>query len=182
MSFFIVPFAGLGTHASPFVPKYVPALGVAWLWCATPLEWGVVWANASAAQESAIAANADAIVVPPLDNQIALVATQNALEGLGIPSQWLVAGMTYRTVVRVIVGMANFAQRCEGLGQRFALAGNLDKTISQLPVAVRNILATAASSLGLSSAGITGTTTVREALRMMGQQFAAGQSIHLGDL
>lgn len=176
-----MPVAGTGARGDPFVPKYIPALGVTWLWVATPLEWGVVWATASPAQETAVGANADAIVVPPLDNLIALVATQNALESLNVPAQWLTAGMTYRTVLRVIVGMAAFAQRCEGLGQRLALAGNLDKTVGSLSVAVRNNLSAAADSLGLDRTSITGTTTVREVLRILGQQFAQG-SITLGDL
>ncbi len=182
MSIFVVPVDGAGTRASPYVPKYVPALGVAWVWCPTPLEWGVVWANASPAQETTIGANADAIVVPPLDNTIALVATQNALESLNVPAQWLTAGMTYRTVVRVVVGMAAFAQHCRALGQRVALAGNLDRALSTFSVEVRDILAAASDSLGLDRSSITGATTLREAMRIMGQQFVAGRGVALGNL
>lgn len=182
MSFFIVPIVGTGTRADPFLPKYIPALGVPWQWRDLPRNWGVVWADASPAQESTVGANADAIVVPPLDNTIALTATQNALEALNVPAQWLTSGMTYRTVLRVIVGMANFAERCDGMGLQLTLAGNLDKTLSQFSAQTRQILADAADSLGLDRTGITGTTTVRETLRIMGQQFAAGTSIVLGDL
>ena len=182
MSFFVVPIVGSGTRADPYVPKYIPALGVEWQWRDLPRNWGIVWANASPAQESAVGANADAIVVPPLDNTIALTATKNALEALNVPAQWLTAGMTYRTVLRVIVGMANFAQTCDGMGLQLTLAGNLDKTLSQFSAQTRTILANASDSLGLDRSSITGSTTVRETLRIMGQQFAQGTSISLGDL
>lgn len=182
MSIFVVPIAGTGARGDPFRPKYVKDLPARWLWIPTPLDWGVAWANASPAQETAIGANADAIVVPPLDNTIALVATQNALEGLNVPAHWLTAGMTYRTVVRVVVGMACFVQRCDGLGQRVTLAGNLNSQISTFSVGVRNTLAAASDSLGLDRSQVTGTTTLREAMRIAGQQFATGTVIQLGDL
>jgi len=182
MSFFIVPIVGTGTRADPFVPKYIPALAVEWQWRDMPRNWGIVWANATPAQEATVGANADAIVVPPLDDTIALTATQNALEALNVPAQWLTSGMTYRTVLRVIVGMASFAERCDGMGLQLTLAGNLDKTLGQFSVQTRNILAAASDSLGLDRSSITGSTTVREVLRIMGQQFAAGTAITLGDL
>lgn len=182
MSFFIVPIAGTGTRADPFVPKYIAALAVFWRWRELPRNWSIVYAETSPAQQTSIGANADAIVVPPLDNQIALVATQNALEGLNVPAQWLTAGMTYRTVLRVLVGMANFAQTCDGMGLQLVLAGNLDKTLGQFSAQTRAILASAADTLGIDRTSISGTTTVRETLRIMGQQFAAGTAISLGDL
>lgn len=182
MSLFVVPIAGTGTKANPFRPKYIKDLPVAWLWVATPLDWGIAWANTSPAQETAIGANADAIVIPALDTTVALVATKNALEGLNVPAQWVTAGMTYRTVCRVVVGMACFIQRCDGLGQKIALAGNLDKTLSQFTAAVRQSLADASDSLGLDRSAVTGATTLREAMRIAGQQFAAGTTINLGDL
>jgi hypothetical protein len=41
-------------------------------------------------------------------------------------------------VLRVVVGIACYAQRCEALGQRVALAGNLDLTLGALSAATRN--------------------------------------------
>lgn len=182
MSFYVVPLVGTGARGDAFRPKYVPALGVQWLACDLPRHWVIVWADATPAQDATIAANADALVVPPLDNTIALVATQNALEGLGVPAQWLQSGMTYRQVVRVVVGIANFAQRCEGLGQRITLTGNLNLTVAALPAAIQNVLAAAADSMGLDRTGITGATTLRQVLAIMAQQFIAGVSVSLGDL
>jgi hypothetical protein len=183
VSIFVVPVEGSGTSvADAFRPKYITALGVPWVWCAAPQEWGIAWAAASPAQETSVGANVDAIVVPTLDGNVAVNATKTALEGLGVPAQWVVAGMTYRQVLRIVVGMAAFAQRCNGLGLRLAIAGNLDKTMGQIPVPTRTMLATAADDLGLDRSQVLVTTTVREVLRMMGQQFVSGIGVALGDL
>lgn len=179
MSFYILPMAGTGALADPFRPKY--SLGATWQWVPTPREWGIAWADSTPAEQAALALNADVIVVPALDNTIALTATKNALEALNVPAQWLTAGMTYRTVLRVLVGIASYIQRCDGLGQVVTLAGNLDRTFSSLSAGVRNTLSAAADSLGLDRTGISGTTTLREALRIIGQQFAQ-RGVALGDL
>lgn len=182
MSFYLVPIETVaGIFGPTRQPKYVPALGVAW----AMVDFGesaIVWAAASSAQDTAMAAHADATVVPTLDNTIVVNATQNALETLNIPGQWLNASMTYRTVLRVVVGMAQLVQRVRGLGSSFNPAGNLDKTLAQIPADVRNNIATACDQLGIDRSGFTGTTTVREVLRSFGQQFAAGATVTLGDL
>ena len=126
MSFFIVPIVGSGTRADPFEPKYIPALGVE----TAMIRWngtGIVWANATPDQEASVGANADAIVIPPLDNTINLTAVQNELEALNIPAQWVTGSMTYRTVLRVVCGMAALLRRIAGNGITLSLAGNLDK-------------------------------------------------------
>lgn len=181
MSFFLVPIEGTGARGDARRPKYIPALGVAW----TMVDFGdsaIVWAAASAAQETSVSANADATVIPPLDNAVAVNATKNALETLNMPAQWVTAGMTYRTVLRVTIGMAQLIQRVTGLGVTVMLAGNLDKTMAQLSAAVRNAIAQACDELGIDRTGIVGSTTLREALRIFGQQFAQGRTVSLGDL
>lgn len=183
MSFFVVPIAGTGTRDDGFVPKYIAALPprdgvpVFWRWRGLPRNWCVVYADTTHEEEATFTGNSDVIVVPPLDNTIAVSATKNALEALNIPSQWLTAGMTYRTVLRILCGMANFMQTCEGMGLVITLAGQLDKTLNQFSAQTRTILANAADALGLDRSSITGTTTVRETLRIMGQQFAAGRAV-----
>lgn len=181
MSFFIIPLEGTGTSADPFREKYVPALGVDRAIVDHDAN-AIVWANCSPAQEATVAANADVILVPPLDNTVALVATQNALEALNIPAQWITAAMTYRDVLRALVGAAQFIQRCSGLGVPLKLAGNLDTQMSALPANIRQVLAAASDSLGLDRSTVTGTTTVRQIIRIAGQQFVAGVGVHLADL
>jgi hypothetical protein len=183
VSFYLVPIEGSGTLADPRRPKYVRALGVAWLM----VDFGdsaIVWANATPTQDATIGANADATVVPVLDSSIAVSATQTALDGLNIPSQWLSAGMTYRQVLRVVVGMAQLVQYVTGvLGQSLTVAGHLGDTFNSLPLGVRNALTSAAAAFGVDTSGLTGSSTLRQILFNFGQQCAAGLiPIRLGDL
>jgi hypothetical protein len=136
MSYFIIPIevvARSGASDPVRQEKYVPALGVQ-RQIVDHGETAIVWADCTPAQEAAIAANADVLLVPPLDNLIgagALVAVRAAIEALDIPAQWVQAGMTYRTALRVIVGMAQLLQRVGGiLGQPVVIPGNLDRTFS----------------------------------------------------
>lgn len=183
MTFFVLPIESV-IHGSGQIrqEKYIPALGVD----RQLVDFGanaIVWANTSAGQDTTLGANADVIVVPPLDNVVALVATKNALEALNIPAQWITGGMTYRAVLRVLVGMAAFYVRTvDTFGTALTLAGNLDKTLSQLTAGQRSALSNASDSLGLDRSSITVSTTVREALRIIGQQFANNMSAALSDL
>jgi hypothetical protein len=181
VSFFIIPMEGLGTRADPRREKYVPALGVDRA-IVDHDDTAIVWANTTPAQDAALALHADVILVPALDLPVALVTLQTALEALNIPAQWITAAMTNRDVLRALVGMAQLLQRCTGLGVSFKLAGNLDLTMSQLSVAVRTVLASASDSLGLDRSTIVGTTTVRQALRILGKQFLDGRGVQLADL
>lgn len=165
----MLPIEGDGLRETAFRPKYVVTLGA----CRSLAFDGqaLAWANLTAQQETDIAANSDAIVIPPLDNTVAVVATQNELEAINIPAQWVQSGMTYRQVLKIIAGMYLLLQRMSGRGVILHLAGNLDKTLAQIPANTRNQLANAADDLGLDRSGITASTTVREALRIAGQQF-----------
>lgn len=181
MSFFLVPIVGAGTRSDPRRPKYIPLLGVSWLQVMFA-DTAIAWANSSPAQDSAVAANADALLVPALDSTIAVNATRNALEARDVPGNWVQAGMTYRSVLRVLVGMAQLVRRIQGLGVTPVIAGNLDKTISQLPANIVATLSSAVDSLGLDRSNITGSTLLRAALLDIGQQFIQGNTIALGDL
>jgi hypothetical protein len=182
MSFFIVPTVGSGTKGDPWRPKYITDL---------PLKWNaidifdamVIAANTTAAQDSAIGANPDAILVPPLDATVAVAATKNAIEALGVPAHWITSGMTYRFVLRFICGMGQLLHRVEViLGTDITLTGNLDKTAAQLPVAVRNAILQACDELGIDRSSMDASTTLREALRIFGQQYIAANTVMLNGL
>ena len=182
MSFYVVPMIGVGTRQDPRRPKYIAALGVQFAIMDMDTS-AVVWADTTPAQEAAVGANSDALVVPPLDNTVALNATKNALEALNIPAQWVTAGMTYRNVLRVVCGMAALIQRTDGLGAKLTLTpARLDLTMAQIPANLRQSLADASDSLGLDRSSIVNGTTVRAALKILGQQFLDGIGISLGDL
>jgi len=179
VALFIVPVVGDGlSRETRFLPKYLPALGVQW----RAVYFGdkaLCWANTTAEQEAAVGANADAIVVANPSSDVAVNATRNALEAMNLPGNWVQAGMTYRQVFRTLVGMALVHQRMEAAGFNLQLAGNLDKTLAQIPANRRTALAAAADSLGFDRSQVAASTTVREALRMLGVQ---AQIIQLGDL
>lgn len=182
MSYFVLPLVDTVVRGSPArVPKYLPAMGLTSFVCALDDQAVVYCPDATPADENALGLNFDVIVIPPLDNPVAVNATKAALEALNIPAQWVAPGMSYRDVLRAVVGMAQLVQRTYGLGNRLTLAGNLDLTMSQIPAAKRSILQQASDEMGLDRSGITGATTVRAALRILGQQFVSGQvTIYLG--
>jgi hypothetical protein len=182
MTFFVIPLiTEVVRGESKRWEKYVPALGVDRSVCDIG-DTGIVCAVTTPAQDAAIAANADVIQIPPLDNTVAVTATRNALEGLDIPGDWIQAGMTYRQVLRVIIGMAQFIQLSESLGAKVVLKGNLDLTMAQIPIAQRNALSAAADQLGIDRSAVTGSTTVRQALHLLGSQFANSKTIRMGSL
>jgi len=175
MNLYIVPQIGSGAKGDSYRPKYFDALGAPW----SGVDIGesfLVSAQTNAAQDASLQSNADVIRVPDnVDGAIALNATANALESLGIPAQWLQAGQTYRQVLQVVVGMAYLIQRCQAGGLRVQLKGHLDDTLGSLSANTRNIIAAAIDSFGtLDRSSFVGTTTIRAVLASIGQQFIAG--------
>lgn len=183
MAHYLLPMEfGADGARTVYRPKYLAGLTPAtWSQCRLG-EFTVAWVDTTPANHDFLTAQPDVLAIPPLDNAVAVTATRNQLEAIGIPSQWVTAGLTYRTVLRVVVGMALLVQRTEGLGERLPFAGRLNDTIGSLPAAARQRLADAADSLGLDRSGIVASTTVREAMRIIGEQFVQGRGIALGDL
>jgi hypothetical protein len=154
----------------------------------------IVWIDDAApltpAQKSFLQAQPDAVAVPPIDNTIgagALGQVQGGLESLRIPADWVQVGMSYRMVLRVVVGMAQFLQRTAGLGNPVKLptGAALDLTMAELSAANRQTLQDAAATMPggpLDVSAIGPTTTVRQVLYILGQQFADGRAISFGDL
>jgi hypothetical protein len=184
---YLMPITGLGTKADPRRPKYVSSFGADW----TMMDYGpedvclVAVENISVANDAAVAANADVTKVPPLGQQVGgqLAAVQNALSTLNIPSFWVQSTMTYATVLRVVLLVFQFSQRFNGILPGVKLFGTgvtLSTTISALSSNVVTALNQTAASFGLSTAGITGTTTIGSALKILADQFS-GIPLQLGN-
>lgn len=172
-------------------PKYVakriltPLVGlenVSWSWEFVPSgDVGVIAVDGTAAEHALLAAQTDVLQIPALDNTIPNNTTRNrvrtVLEGFNLPGNWVNTGMTYRSVLRVTIGSILFLSRLTSRLQRKFFDGSLSltTTVSQLPLATRNELQSAAGDMGLDYSAVTGTTTVRELLRLMGAQFANTQ-------
>jgi len=177
------------------VPKYLPHRynpslagleGVRWAWETYLLEdTGLIVADVDNTQHTLLSAQADVLAVPPLDNTISSAAVRNqvrnALEAVNVPGLWIVTGMSYRSVIRVVLGMWQFHNRLAAIIQHKIFDGTIDleMTVANIPLATRDQLQIAADELGLDYSAVTGSTTVRQLLKVMGDQFA-GTEFNIG--
>lgn len=191
--FFIIPIE-LVQNPHPRIPqgrrvKYLPDMNVTRAICHFA-DTGIVFVrdtNITEEQLAQLMLNSDVIQVTSemLDIQIGsdLTKFQTALEAQHLPAKWVTASMTYRAVLRMLVGMAMLIQRCNfHLQSRLPMAGNLDKTVSQMSSNIRQKLSMAVESLGFDKSAITGATTIRSALAIIGKQCVDKFPIALGDL
>lgn len=187
-NFYLVPLLSETVPKSQTRPKYFGAPGTQAdivLVGNTGTTWGgnylgndayIVWADTSPAQDAALVAQSDVTKMPPLDNTVtagALNTVQTQMEAIGIPSQWVQVGMSYRTILRVVLGMVKLLKQMASIlgGQRIALTGNLNRTFDSFSANIQNAFMTACAQQSIDTSGIVGTTTLREMLRLVGQQF-----------
>lgn len=142
-------------------------------------------ADTDATQHSAITANADVRAFPDnLDSTVTAgnrTAIVNALEAVNIPAQWVANGQTFRVVLRRLAGIFELLKNVDGRGFRFLQAA-LTAQISTLPANVRTAMQQAATYLQLDTTGITPSSTLREALTIVGAQFEQRPVLALGVL
>ena len=140
-----------------------------------PEPYSIVMSDVSAAEHSAVMANADVRAIPEdLDSTITnaqRVTITSTLEGASIPAQWVTNGMAYRVFVRRLAGIFEILQRVHGRKLSFLQAA-LDDPISALPLNVRQAFAAGAADAQLDTTGITLSTTLRAALANIGSQYA----------
>lgn len=131
------------------------------------------------ATDAALVAAADVQKIPDnLDSTItagALATVQNALENRNLPAGWVTTGMTYRELIRTLGGFFVFLQRYAVVASTTELviggSVDLDTAFNQLPQAVRTNLQNTALSLGLSTAGLSGSATIRQILKNIADQW-----------
>lgn len=192
---YLLPIAGSGVSPDDARrPAYLSAVGAS----GTMMDFGaeavcLCAADTNDAQHEAITAETGTYSLPlaQLDSGIgagALTAIQTWLENRNIPADWLTDGITWRELIRFVVGLFQLAQRYRGLsalagvsGQLFPSGVNLATRLNELPTAARNRLSAAAADLGYDTAGISGPTTLRVALRLLAAQWGS-RSIPIGPL
>lgn len=185
-------------------PKYLPTRfdpsnvepgleNVKWAWTTYLGEdAGLLIADVTPAQDSQLAGYSDVLKVPPLDNTInnnnQRDAVRDALEGSFIPGTWVNVGMTYREVIRKVLHIFEYHARSVAINQGPLFRGdtvNLDLTVSQIPQQKRDALQQTAEEFELDYSWVTGTTTLRELLKGIADEFAdepyrvAGSGIEL---
>jgi hypothetical protein len=162
-------------------PKYTSTIaGFTWSqfdygtepWCMV----GVL--DISAAADTSLQANADVFAVPTnLDQQVGQASANtfsSDLESINMPGTWIAKTNTYRDIVRFIGEVCQFMERVSDPAVLFTGGVTLNTTWSQLDVTRQAALINAAQSPGwnFSTASMTGSTTLRDILEAMQQQWA----------
>jgi len=183
---YVVPVVGAGTDADRRRPKYFRDV-IAGAYGAMDYgvePWMVVGADLSASDHALLASQVD-VQALPLDLTATLTggqvtATKAFLEAANLPAGWVTTALTWAAVVRTVLGVFSFVQRFGAIyaaatgsppPSLFSGGVTLDSTFGSLPLAVRTALADTADDQGISTAGITGGTTVRVLLKTMADAY-----------
>lgn len=183
-----VPLAELTELNGSWRPKYTDrgALGpgndiVSWSAMPYGIENAFLLAtDATTAQHNALAAQADVLAIPTaLDSNVsglAVTTIQTKLEAVNLPAEWVTTSLTYRDVLRRVGKMILFASRYAGIAdangysQRWLDTVTLDTRWNQLTQIQQNRLRATADSLGLDYSGVINTMTLRQIIRLLGDQ------------
>ncbi len=145
----------------------------------------LVVADVTQDQHEQLAAEADVAAAPENIDQnvseLAIPKVQAVLEALRIPAEWVDTTYTYRTLLRMVAGLFQFAQRYHGLYNE-ALIGSvsqLDLRWNQIPADRQNRIRATADSFGYDYSTVTNTTKVRKILMILANQWGA-KPIYLG--
>lgn len=185
---YIVPVVLGGKGGAQRVPKYfgdgtVMAPG-------SPIvdyghePWMFVYADLSPSDDTLLTSEPDVIALPfNLDQNLTagqVTNTKNKLEVINIPAGWVTTSLTWRQVVRVVLGIFTFRGRYEVIYAQangsvapsmFSGGITLDSTFSSLPQAMQDAMVATAQSFNISTAGLTAGTTIRTILKSLGDSF-----------
>jgi hypothetical protein len=185
---YIVPKIGTGAGDDAYRPKYFKDLdGVSW----SAMDYGLephflVASELTTDQHNTLVANADVIAVPAnLDAQVGTNrdAVVDALETLNVPAGWVTTTMTYRKILKIVAAIMLFAQRLHGHGgiRIFESGITLSTKFNKLPAATRTKLIAAAQSMNFDTSSLAGTSTIRQILKAMADQWSV-KDIKIGGL
>lgn len=187
-SLYVMPITGTGsTITDARRPKYrdtlFPTLRSSMFdygdepWCLVGIR------DVPPATDTALVANTDVFKLPDnLDQTMGTTGVRNTvrsrLEAANIPGTWVATATTYRTVVRFIGAVCQFAQRFQGISgipanRWFAGGRTLDSTFGNLGAAAQQALIDTADSFGFDRSTLTASTTLRAFLKSAGDQYVA---------
>lgn len=184
---FIVPMVQIGGYRGP---KYFPWRGDPGAAELAGIEWGMMdygavpWcilsADTTENQQTFLEAQSD-VRAAPADLNTAIgggnvTALRNYLEAADIPATWITGGDTWLMVLRVIGGLFQFAQLFTDISNGSPLlppGTDKNTTMDAMGQVWKDTaLATAASfNPPYDVSGITGSTTVRAALKILADQW-----------
>lgn len=143
----------------------------------------LVAVEAEADVHAALAALPNVLALPEdLDSRITgVTALRAALEARNIPAHWITTSLTYRQALRGLAGMFQFAgvYHAETGLNLFRAGIDLTTRMNQIPAAERSRLTEVVAKTGLDTSGVAGTTTVRQLLKLLGDQWL-DRPIYLG--
>lgn len=185
---YIVPFIGTGTKSDPRLPKYFTdgtLTNPRWSSIEFGSEpWAVVGADLSAAEDAIVVGKPDAFAIPfNLDTNLTnqqVTSVKNKLEAMNVPAGWVNNTLTWRAVVRTVLGMFLFQQRLGAIyvSQNggsppllFAAGVSLATTFGSLSAAMQSAMIATAESFGFSTAGLTANSTLRVILKALADNF-----------
>lgn len=182
-----MPMVSDGTDTALVMPKYANLVSTG-MWSCIPFGnegTCVLGADVTTADDTAISANPDVQSIPAnLSANLsagAVTQVQAALESRNIPAGWVTTSLTWRQVLRTVFTMALFMQRFTvySVAKFFQSGVTLSTTFGSLPAGIRSALNNAAQSFGFNTTGITGSTTIRAALKILGDQWPSINPIHI---
>lgn len=160
-----------------FNPALVGLEDVAWAWELAFLEdIGLVAAEVTVAQHALLNAQPGVVAVPAnLDGVITAgqaTAIRTRLEGSRTPAEWCQTGLTYREVLRGVLGVWQVHNRLVAVLQRRLWSAGLspDSLVSDLPSDARQALRERLEDMGLDTSGVQESDTLRAVLRALSLQ------------
>jgi hypothetical protein len=182
---YIVRILRTGSRDYPYRPEFFqdfPPEVVWWSMAYGHDPWAFVGADLSLSDDNFVVGQPNTFALPfDLGAQLTpaqVTNVQNKLESINLPANWVDTSFLWIQVVRIVLGMVTLMQRFKGFNGNVSLFSGgvtLATQVNQLTQTVRDNLTNAALSLGLSTTGITGTMTLRAALRNFGEQLKTMQ-------
>ena len=180
-----------GVGGGPYRPKYFDELDPKPSRVSNMRFFGhfrLVVADVSIANHNELVTYTDVVAIP-LDidgnlNAAAVTKVRNYLEARNFPNAWINESYTYRQVMRLVCQVMQFTQAYFGNGKGirnlFDNAGvTPDTEYRDLHPDVQDRLQSTAAKLGYDTSGLTASSTIKQILKQMGDEWTG--PILLGD-
>lgn len=184
--FYIIPITRIGTKRGPKYftwgvgPEKIQGIDCRWVMKDYgDIDEAIIAADISTADHNYVSIQPDVLSLPAnIDqrlNSSAVNSAVNFLETYNIPGGWINTTQTYRYVARIVTGMFLFMQKVTFyLGHTLTLPQNwVNLTLNQVPVDIRDAMASAAAEMNYDYSWVIGSTTVREILKGMADGWGA---------
>lgn len=181
---YIMPTTGGGSPANPRRPAYLDGISRGALYYGAS-NICLTLAEVTTTQHSLIIQNPDILAAPEdIDTNLkagAVIAVQNFLDSIGVPSQWVNMSLTYRKVIRKVGHFFYFAGRYSKISGRVKLVPDgfdLSTPWGALSEKVRSDIRTTSDSLGINYSSIKATDTAGNILKFLADYWESPLTIH----